>query len=506
MKLKKQIDTMLAYLLIILTYLGCILSLNVNPFSNYLPRHDSSMFMYFGKGMSEGLVPYVDMFDHKGIVLFWIQHLGITIGGGNDTLGIWLTECLFLLVTYYFFIKTVRLFSNNNLVAALPLMLISWVFITAAQGGNFSETYSLSFISIALFLFSKYILKNNLKPYEFILIGVTGALTFFTRPNMIALWLVICIYILMSLLITKAYKALACYAGQIFIGGILVCLVILIYGLLMGNLREMIYQTIILNLQYSAGNSLLNKIESISLFVQFMNDNYLLLFLSLSLLLFASLKKHITDQEIRLFFLTLIYAVINFATVIVSGRFYPHYFITMLPAFLLLFSLALSWVNRQPNFQNLSLIAIVLLIFTLHVQMVNGFNNVVKLNTAKVNQYQESIEVKISDYIKKHTTTDDNIYVHALSANIYLQSNRFSNSKFFVLPSLDYTQFPTLQKEFKQDFSENPPQFIVVSKGVYESENLDNRRMNQFVLHLIESKYKPVSEFQTSDQLLFQKK
>ena len=54
------------------------------------------MFLYFGKGISEGLIPYKDMFDHKGIVLFFIQYIANIVGLGNIFLGIFLVEAVFI--------------------------------------------------------------------------------------------------------------------------------------------------------------------------------------------------------------------------------------------------------------------------------------------------------------------------------------------------------------------------------------------------------------------------
>lgn len=504
MKIKQHFDLIIGYLLITFFYLGSILSLNSNPFSNSLPRHDSSMFMYFGKGMTEGLIPYVDMFDHKGIVLFWIEHLGITLGRGNDNLGIWIMESLFIMIALIFLIKTAKLLSQNTLVAGISLLLVSWVFVSAAQGGNFSEIYAFTFISVTIFYFAKYIIKDNLKSYEFGIVGLTGALTFFTRPNMIALWVVLCLYILISLLITKEFGKLLHHALWIFIGGVAICLAVVFYGLVVGNLKEMLYQTLILNVQYSSGEGFLSKIDGIRAFINFMNESYLLFFISISILLFVILKKIITKKESTLYYLTLIYTLLNFATVVMSGRYYLHYFVTMIPALFLLFGLTITWLSRIHNFKILWPVAMALLVFTININMDKGINKIINLNASATNQKVDAIDIHLSNYIKQHSDKSDTIYVHAITANIYLQSERFANSKFFVLPSLDYTQFPDLQNEFTNGLTNNPPLFIIVKKEVFESETLDEKRMNKTVVNFVKDRYEMIPDFKESDQMLFQ--
>ena len=52
------------------------LQLNSCPFNNRGVGMDSSIFMYVGRQMTHGMVPYRDMFDHKGIVLYFLEYFG----------------------------------------------------------------------------------------------------------------------------------------------------------------------------------------------------------------------------------------------------------------------------------------------------------------------------------------------------------------------------------------------------------------------------------------------
>lgn len=501
---KKNIDKIMGGLLIALSYLGCIFSLNSNPFSNFLPFHDSSMFIYFGKAMAQGYTPYVDMFDHKGIVLFWIEQLGVSIS--QNSVGIWLVEISFLLITFIFLIKTVKLFTKNLIIAGMSLFLNSWIFISASQGGNFSETYALAFISISLFLFSKFIFGNKLTNLELSIIGITGALTFFTRANMISLWIVMCIAILIKLISIKQYKELLRIICWIFLGGVLVCGIIVVYGLVNNSLSEMFYQTFKLNIQYSSGNGILDKYKTAVSFILYMKDNNILIFLAFTVLIYALCKEKKLKNEIVLFYLLIVYAIVTFMMVILSGRYYLHYFIIMIPPLVILFGLAFTWLQRNWQVHTMTWLMIGVVIFTLGNSVASGMNIVVDRNISTTNQKLVSLETNISRYIKNNSKSQDKIYVHALNANIYLLSNRFSNSKFFVLPSLDYTKFPDLQKEFKEDMVSNPPKFIVLKKSIYESSKLDDQRMNETMVKLLNANYSIVNDFKNTDQMLFELK
>lgn len=71
------------------------------------------------------------------------------------------------------------------------------------------------------------------------------------------------------------------------------------------------------------------------------------------------------------------------------------------------------------------------------------------------------IQLKLP-YIKAHSRSSDTIYIYWLDTNIYLESQRFPNSKFLVLPSLDYSKHPKMVIEFKYDFKNHTPKFVVV--------------------------------------------
>ena len=72
-------------------------------------------------------------------------------------------------------------------------MISSGLFSELYEGGNLSEEYALTFISISMYYFLKEIIGDSLKSYHYFLLGLMGGLVFFIRLNMISLWVVFCI-------------------------------------------------------------------------------------------------------------------------------------------------------------------------------------------------------------------------------------------------------------------------------------------------------------------------
>ena len=72
--MKKKYSNILVILcLLFITFLICMLSpLDIFTF-NAASWIDSSVFKYIGWQMAEGQIPYLDMFDHKGLLIYFIK-------------------------------------------------------------------------------------------------------------------------------------------------------------------------------------------------------------------------------------------------------------------------------------------------------------------------------------------------------------------------------------------------------------------------------------------------
>lgn len=500
-----RIRKIIPAILLLTNFIIVILSFRSSPFSKILNGHDSSMFMYFGKGMSEGLIPYVDMFDHKGIILFFIQQLGVTLGFGNYSFGVWIIELLFYLVSVLFIYKTSMLLTNKRIVSCLSILLTTGLILVTFDGGNYSEEFALTFISIAFFYFTECIVSSEYNKFHMINIGITGGLTFFIRSNMIALWIVFCLYFVLTDLIHRKFSALAKKTMYIFVGGFAVCLLVFFYALIKDNLSEMVYQTFTLNIQYSSESTFLDKLITTKSFLELASRFGTVTFLAL--FIFSTLvgKEKTNSCKLGYQLCLIVFMVINFLTVILSGRYYTHYFITMLPSIIVSTSLGIDGMsNMLEKRSHRRFLYLVLCIIPLSysIQAFKGYT--VNTMTSPIDQNENSETVSLGKYIKNNSNQNSPIYVHNINANIYLMSDRFSNSKFFVLPSLDYTKFEQLRTDFTISLSNNPPKFIAIRKESFNQEKPDDSRMDKTVIEFAKKNYSIISEFKKNEILLLE--
>lgn len=468
--------------LLSVTTIWILLSMKANPWSQFINGHDSSMFLYFGKGMSKGLVPYVDMFDHKGPVLFFIQFLA-TLFGENLNRGIWLVEIIFLSGTLFFTYKTCHLLTKNSLLSAVAITMNTGLFIRCFEGGNLSEEYALFFIALSLYLFTKLLVNATLHKNEYLLIGASGGLVFFMRGNMIALWIVFCLYLLIHGLYQKKYKQLGEQVLFIFLGGSLVVLLVIFYSTSTGSLREMLYQAFIMNIQYSSVSAS-EQLSAAGNFFDLLSQAGITIMLALYIFYLAKVDKKTPQFTIACLFV--VYFVINFLTVTLSGRFYLHYLTTQLIVIVVMSALVIHFLLEKIAFKSLKWWSLVFLLFTISFnwQAIQNYPWVITRQfSVQKNEFEE-----IANYIRANTEAEDTIYVHNIDANLYLMSDRFANSRFFVLPSLNYEEFPELSAEFSEAMEINPPKFIVVRKNFID-ELHSKKRLNAQLAQVIEKDY-----------------
>ena len=131
-----------------------------NPFFSY-PGRDGGIFLYVGSLILKGRIPYLEVWENKGPLVFYINALGQALSGGSRW-GVWFLEFLFFFcagVLGYIVIK--------RLMGGIPALVGTFIWTIVAgnvlQGGNFSEEYSLLFSFIALFGFWKSLVhpQNN---------------------------------------------------------------------------------------------------------------------------------------------------------------------------------------------------------------------------------------------------------------------------------------------------------------------------------------------------------
>lgn len=112
---------------------------------------DSNLYFTIGRGMREGLMPYRDLFDHKGPLIFLLYALGAWVSDTSFA-GVFLLEAASLAAMLFFAWRTVALYGKGRLtLLTVPLTAVVTVCAAAFNQGGSAEEFCLPALSVGLY-------------------------------------------------------------------------------------------------------------------------------------------------------------------------------------------------------------------------------------------------------------------------------------------------------------------------------------------------------------------
>ena len=176
-------------LLIVCGLLALVLFLrflfSINPITEF-PSRDSGVFLDIGKRVLAGETPYLDYWDHKGPLVYFINAIGKLIDPVGEW-GIFSLQVGFIGLTA-FLIRRFLVRNLSWLSFGIGLCVFFYFLYSLGQGGNLVEIYSLLFITMGLITGIKAIESG--RNWQLLVLGSSAALAFTLRPNLIAVFIV----------------------------------------------------------------------------------------------------------------------------------------------------------------------------------------------------------------------------------------------------------------------------------------------------------------------------
>ena len=285
---------------------------------------DSVIFKTMGLAVIQGKIPYRDIFDHKGPVLYLIEALGQWMIPGNN--GILILQCLSLSVTLLFLFKMAKLFVNSILsfiwvIVALGIMGVFF------EGGNVTEEWNLPYLVIPSYYAMANFTRNSdfTHPYKYALIyGLCFGMSFFIRPNdAVAQVGGVMLGVTLWMLYQKQYENMFKNVLFFALGFIIIALPIIVWFGVNGALGDLFYGLIQFNGKYSYG--LLYMVRSA---IGKDKLKFFMFFVVLIVMVYNTTYKKL---------LVLLLSVLSLVVVFMGTKLYPHYYIVVAPYFMLFF-------------------------------------------------------------------------------------------------------------------------------------------------------------------------
>lgn len=190
---------------------------------------DPNTYFTVGKSMFQGLIPYRDVFDHKGPYLYVLHGIAWLVDH-DGFLFIWIVE----IVCCYFFLKfsmrIVRLFTGKDIIWFMPILSLFVYTSDSFYRGDSVEELSLPMLSYALYLVIRFLKEDKrIKTWEFFLIGITSGIIFWMKFNLTGFYLAWAFLPIVQAVKKKDFSFLCSMIFFVALGVIMVTLPVLFY-------------------------------------------------------------------------------------------------------------------------------------------------------------------------------------------------------------------------------------------------------------------------------------
>jgi len=434
---KTKNKDILYYSILVLLVICIAFSLKTNAWNKEVIGVDSSVFVSIGEKMHEDEIPYKDVFDHKGPILYFINYIGTF---SSNYLLLQLIETAFLMFDAVLLFKISNRILNNKLMSLFATVLSTLTFPFVLQGGNFAEEYALPFVLLSLLIF----LKNVQTGKDYMINGILLGIVVLLKFNMISVWCVGYLFILINRIYKKEYKNIVKMVGCSLLGFIVSIVPSIIYLLVNGAFEDFINQYIIFNLKYSTSSD-------ISV-INFIYNNRILFYIPgfiLAMNLYQIFKFKNNKEYRKNLMFSLLFFVITIATVIMPRNAYLHYWLGLIPCYIIpisYFTKNIKNVRDEVILAITTLLIICIFVFARNMQ----FADVV---------YPNSL-YKISERIEDITYKDEDVLVLGNHLIINLLTERTTNCKYiYQSPISDVDK--NIKHEVEVYIRNNLPDIIV---------------------------------------------
>lgn len=451
-------------------------------FSNNYGISDSAIFLLIGKGITSGHILYVDLFDHKGPVLFFLEALGWLII--PDRFGSFFIQWIFMFTDLVLIFKMGRLFLAEKW-AWIPILFFFLIIASTLEGGNLTEELSLPLLLLPLYLVLRHFKKEPIEKvkhypcYAFIY-GICFTLIVLMRLNNAVLIGAIVLVVMIQLFSNKAYANFFHNVLAFIAGAFITFAAIASYFVINNAFGDMIYATFLFNMEYAEGISGFCSLESLVKFAY-----------SVSPVIFSScvgiyylLKKE--DKYIGL--LLTIGSLVTFFSLLLGGVFY-HYFTLTAPCFVLAIILLIElYVNNGKKLwyggHRVILIAVVVLfITTCVIYLCFCFATIHTIATEEPDTvyYENALNIKSS--IPKEDL--DSVFGYEIPAGWFLMADITPCYKYFTLQEWWGLYDPQVIVETNKMLENDPPKWIVMN---------NDQETNQKIYDILTTNYELVTK------------
>lgn len=422
---------------------------------------DVNVYFTIGKSMFVGKVPYVDVFDHKGPLIFFLYGLGYFISG-HSFLGMFLIEFVSWLIMAYVLYKQARLyleqFSSFVATSIMPILLVGLM-----KTGGSAEEFILTIQCASFYLFAIYFnhKKAEKHPPKYMFIhGVLCSIVIFTKINLVVVWMFPLAGIFLSILIAKEYKNFILNTLTFILGILVIAVPVCLYFYINNALQAAFDTYIVLNSKYADIMTLSETFRLLSFKILYLYLEPFSLFLLGFVGVFYFPFKLINSVIGKwMFFL----AGMSAYLIIYMSAVYQYYY----PIPILMFSIfgvfgILSFLAQYIRIKKTSLwMAFVLVVIFVYIGL--SQTTLEETRIALFMSKDPGVMMKKTQRVINREKNPTLLNLgFGLSNSLFTTCQIFPNVRYFVTPNLRYDSYPEMRDEQVEYIRNKKIKFVVM--------------------------------------------
>lgn len=433
------------------------------PFNDWM---DANAFFTVGKGIFKGVVPYRDIFEQKGLILYFLYAFASLISF-KSFIGVFIFEVIFFTIALYYLSKIVNLFLDKkyNLVILPIIGTVICVSRAFVHGGS-CEEFCFSIFAASLYYYIYHFKVERLSFKQLFGNGILAGILFMTKFNLLGFYFGFMAFIFFDYIfrvkdVKKAILSALSFLAGMFIP-ILICFVYLYFN---HALNDFIDDYFVINIT-SYGSEKMSIFTKIYKMIRGLIGTIGANGLAVIVLSIALPISMFFIKEKLYFKITLLINIFLCALGIFWGlHFYSYYVLPMFIFLIIPLVVILYLLDKYELVKELSYKFVCLGVF-----IICGFSAYFCANYRYMilQSKDELFQFKYADYMNKYDNPTM-LNMGALDAGLYTVSGIVPNTKFFEVQNIDYERFPDNLDGMKENVINKDVMFILY----YGTNDLD---------------------------------
>ena len=397
-----------------------------------LTATDSSVFITMGRGMLSGKIMYKDLFDHKGLYMYFLNFLGAL--SGRSLMGLFIVETVFMFACAMIVYALFSMYASQKVsFAGMQIFLLFALRHGNMEGGNLTEEYTLVFQLFSVYLVARYLNSGRTAhpaPYMF-LHGIAAGIVLFLRPNMIMMWGAVAILVGVDLLGHKDFRGFLRNLAAGLLGMLAGTAPVILYLVVNDAVKDAVFAVFTYNTIYTAsGTGLLKFIQRVVMTLTDKRQTVLIASV------FVSAVIMFMKRRTPYFYAMLFMCVIS---VSLSGRRFGHYYMQFIPFCLPLAYEAAYELNLLAE-SPLSMLNSKIIVFALLcVTLITGKMTGLITGSRALLGFMPAVKTGMGQFVRHNEpyySGDEKVLVTGNMSELYNDLGVIPHERYFYTPSM----------------------------------------------------------------------